>query len=131
LFGLAYRHARRLVGNASVGEALRALPTRQRDAVVLRSFVDRSEADVAHMLGVAPGNSRLEKPSHASATVGTSVAFTLRAVPPGQLHRRFFRRLRHRLVRRRGGRTAMTAGICTERPSDASASFTVHVAASP
>ena len=36
-------------------EALRALPTRQRDAVVLRYLVDMSEADVASALGVAPG----------------------------------------------------------------------------
>ncbi len=39
----------------TLAEALRALPARQRDAVVLRYVVDMSEADVALALGVAPG----------------------------------------------------------------------------
>jgi RNA polymerase sigma-70 factor (sigma-E family) len=39
----------------ALAEALRALPQRQRDAVVLRYLVDLSEADVAATLGVAPG----------------------------------------------------------------------------
>ena len=39
----------------TLAQALRALPSRQRDAVVLRYLVDMSEADVAQTLGVAPG----------------------------------------------------------------------------
>src|SRR4051812_35214956 len=39
----------------TLAQALRALPARQRDAVVLRYLVDLSEADVAESLGVAPG----------------------------------------------------------------------------
>jgi RNA polymerase sigma-70 factor (sigma-E family) len=39
----------------TLAHALRALPARQRDAVVLRYLVDMSEADVAGALGVAPG----------------------------------------------------------------------------
>lgn len=39
----------------TLAQALRALPARQRDAVVLRYLVDMSEADVAQTLGVAPG----------------------------------------------------------------------------
>jgi RNA polymerase sigma factor (sigma-70 family) len=39
----------------TLAEALRELPPRQRDAVVLRYLVDMSEADVANALGVAPG----------------------------------------------------------------------------
>jgi RNA polymerase sigma-70 factor (sigma-E family) len=39
----------------TLAQALRALPARQRDAVVLRYLVDMSEDDVAQALGVAPG----------------------------------------------------------------------------
>jgi RNA polymerase sigma-70 factor (ECF subfamily) len=39
----------------TLAQALRSLPARQRDAVVLRYLVDMSEADVAASLGVAPG----------------------------------------------------------------------------
>jgi len=39
----------------SLVEALRALPKRQREAVVLRYLADLSEADVASALGVRPG----------------------------------------------------------------------------
>jgi RNA polymerase sigma factor (sigma-70 family) len=39
----------------TLAQALKSLPTRQRDAVVLRYLVDMSEADVALTLGVAPG----------------------------------------------------------------------------
>jgi RNA polymerase sigma-70 factor (sigma-E family) len=39
----------------TLAQALRALPARQRDAVVLRYLVDLSEDDVAASLGVAPG----------------------------------------------------------------------------
>ena len=39
----------------TLAQALRALPDRQRDAVVLRYLVDMSEADVAEALGVALG----------------------------------------------------------------------------
>jgi RNA polymerase sigma-70 factor (sigma-E family) len=39
----------------ALAQALRALPARQRDAVVLRYLVDMTEADVAATLGIAPG----------------------------------------------------------------------------
>jgi RNA polymerase sigma-70 factor (sigma-E family) len=39
----------------TLAQALRALPARQRDAVVLRYLVDMSEAETAQALGVAPG----------------------------------------------------------------------------
>lgn len=39
----------------TLAQALRALPTRQRDAVVLRYLVDLSEADTAQALGIARG----------------------------------------------------------------------------
>jgi RNA polymerase sigma-70 factor (sigma-E family) len=39
----------------TLAQALRALPARQRDAVVLRYLVDMSEVDVAQTLGIAPG----------------------------------------------------------------------------
>lgn len=44
-----------VVLRASLVEALRALPKRQREAVVLRYLADLSEADVAAALGVKPG----------------------------------------------------------------------------
>jgi|SoiMethySBSTD1v2_1073268.scaffolds.fasta_scaffold257289_2 RNA polymerase sigma-70 factor (sigma-E family) len=39
----------------TLAAALRTLPARQRDAVVLRYLLDMSETDVARSLGVAPG----------------------------------------------------------------------------
>ena len=39
----------------ALAQALRTLPTRQRDAVVLRYLVDMTEADAAEALGIAPG----------------------------------------------------------------------------
>ena len=39
----------------TLAQALRALPARQRDAVVLRYVADMTEDDVAAALGVAPG----------------------------------------------------------------------------
>jgi RNA polymerase sigma-70 factor (sigma-E family) len=49
----------------TLAQALRALPARQRDAVVLRYLVDMSEADTADALGVAPGTVK----SHLSRAV--------------------------------------------------------------
>jgi RNA polymerase sigma factor (sigma-70 family) len=49
----------------TLAQALRALPARQRDAVVLRYLVDMSEADTAEALGVAPGTVK----SHLSRAV--------------------------------------------------------------
>jgi RNA polymerase sigma-70 factor (sigma-E family) len=39
----------------TLAAALRSLPARQRDAVVLRYLLDMSESEVAQSLGVAPG----------------------------------------------------------------------------
>jgi RNA polymerase sigma-70 factor (sigma-E family) len=39
----------------AVVSALRALPTRQREAIVLRYYVDLSEADIAETMGVSRG----------------------------------------------------------------------------
>jgi RNA polymerase sigma-70 factor (sigma-E family) len=50
----------------TLAQALRALPARQRDAVVLRYLVDMSEADTAEALGVAPGTVK----SHLNRAVG-------------------------------------------------------------
>lgn len=44
-----------VVLRVTLAQALRALPSRQRDAVVLRYLLDMSEADTADALGVAPG----------------------------------------------------------------------------
>jgi RNA polymerase sigma-70 factor (sigma-E family) len=49
----------------ALAQALRALPARQRDAVVLRYLVDLSEADTAEAVGVAPGTVK----SHLSRAV--------------------------------------------------------------
>lgn len=49
----------------TLAQALRALPARQRDAVVLRYLVDLSEAQTAQALGVAPGTVK----SHLSRAV--------------------------------------------------------------
>jgi RNA polymerase sigma factor (sigma-70 family) len=35
--------------------ALRALPDRQRDVLVLRFYLDLSESEIAETLGIAPG----------------------------------------------------------------------------
>jgi RNA polymerase sigma-70 factor (sigma-E family) len=50
----------------TLAQALRALPARQRDAVVLRYLVDLSEADTAEALGVARGTVK----SHLNRAVG-------------------------------------------------------------
>ena len=39
-----------------VVEALRALPRRQREVLVLRYYADCSEADIAELLNIAPGS---------------------------------------------------------------------------
>jgi RNA polymerase sigma-70 factor (sigma-E family) len=54
-----------VVLRVTLAQALRALPARQRDAVVLRYLVDLSEADTAEALGVAPGTIK----SHLSRAV--------------------------------------------------------------
>lgn len=40
---------------SAVVKALRALPTRQREALVLRYYGDLSEADIAHTMGISRG----------------------------------------------------------------------------
>jgi RNA polymerase sigma-70 factor (sigma-E family) len=47
--------AEAMVTRIALGEALRRLPRRQRDVVVLRYLADLSEADVAESLGVSAG----------------------------------------------------------------------------
>ncbi len=44
-----------LLEHATVMAALRALPTRQREALVLRYYVDLSEAEIAEVMGVSRG----------------------------------------------------------------------------
>jgi RNA polymerase sigma-70 factor (sigma-E family) len=44
-----------LVAHAEVLEAVRALPTRQREALVLRYYADLSEAEIAEAMGVSQG----------------------------------------------------------------------------
>ncbi|WP_244929149.1 SigE family RNA polymerase sigma factor [Nocardioides sp. W7] len=47
---------------AGVLDALRALPRRQREVLALRYYLDLSEAEIAHTLGISPGSVK----SHAS-----------------------------------------------------------------
>jgi RNA polymerase sigma-70 factor (sigma-E family) len=42
-------------GYADVLAAVRALPTRQREALVLRYYLDLSEAQTAQVMGISPG----------------------------------------------------------------------------
>jgi RNA polymerase sigma factor (sigma-70 family) len=44
-----------VVERVALVQALRGLPRRQREVVVLRYLVDLSEQDVAAVLGIAPG----------------------------------------------------------------------------
>jgi RNA polymerase sigma-70 factor (sigma-E family) len=44
-----------LLEHATVMAALRALPTRQREALVMRYYVDLSEAEIAEVMGVSRG----------------------------------------------------------------------------
>jgi RNA polymerase sigma-70 factor (sigma-E family) len=44
-----------LLEHATVIEALRALPARQREALVLRYYADLSEAEIAEVMGVSRG----------------------------------------------------------------------------
>lgn len=53
--------------HASVLEALRSLPARQQEVLVLRYFVDLSEADIADTLGISRGAVK----SHASRGMAT------------------------------------------------------------
>lgn len=41
---------------AALSEAIRALPRRQREVIVLRYYLDLSEAEIASWLGVSPGS---------------------------------------------------------------------------
>lgn len=47
---------RELVEHAVVVAELRKLPSRQREAVVLRYYLDLSEADIAEAMGCSPGS---------------------------------------------------------------------------
>ena len=40
----------------AVVEALRALPSAEREVLVLRYYADRSEAEIAGLLDIAPGS---------------------------------------------------------------------------
>lgn len=53
--------------HASVLSALRSLPTRQQEVLVLRYYVDLSEADIADTLGISRGAVK----SHASRGMAT------------------------------------------------------------
>jgi RNA polymerase sigma factor (sigma-70 family) len=44
-----------LLERSAVLEALRALPDRQRQALVLRYYADLSEAQIAEMMGISKG----------------------------------------------------------------------------
>ncbi|SNT66212.1 RNA polymerase sigma-70 factor, sigma-E family [Asanoa hainanensis] len=54
-----------LLTQAAVVDAIRRLPTRQREAIVLRYYVDLSEAEIAEAMGVSRGAVK----SHASRAV--------------------------------------------------------------
>jgi RNA polymerase sigma-70 factor (sigma-E family) len=68
-----------LVGDrrTAVLDALRALPTRQREVLALRHYLELSEAEIADALGISRGSVK----AHASR--GSA---TLRALLAGQLH---------------------------------------------
>jgi RNA polymerase sigma-70 factor (sigma-E family) len=51
----AEHHALLAVEHRAVVDALRALPERQREAVVLRYYADLSEADTARAMGISAG----------------------------------------------------------------------------
>ena len=53
--GAAADHAGLVVGRDAVQRALAVLTRRERTVVVLRFYEDMSEADIARVLGVAPG----------------------------------------------------------------------------
>jgi RNA polymerase sigma factor (sigma-70 family) len=44
-----------LLERSAVAAALRALPERQREAIVLRYYADFSEADIAKAMGISKG----------------------------------------------------------------------------
>lgn len=48
-------HAGHVVDRDLVGSAIAALPTRQREVVVLRYWLDLSEAEIARILQISPG----------------------------------------------------------------------------
>ena len=48
--------AARGTDRATVLQILRGLPERQRQVLVLRFYLDLSEADIAHELGISPGS---------------------------------------------------------------------------
>jgi len=54
-----------LLTHAAVVDAIRALPPRQREAIVLRYYADLSEAEIAEAMGVSRGAVK----SHASRAV--------------------------------------------------------------
>ena len=57
----------RAVGRSAVLDALAELPTRQREVLVLRFYLDLSEADIAATLGISRGAVK----SHASRAAAT------------------------------------------------------------
>jgi RNA polymerase sigma factor (sigma-70 family) len=57
----------RSVEHARVMDALRRLPQRQREVLVLRYYADLSEADIAAALGISRGAVK----SHASRAAAT------------------------------------------------------------
>lgn len=59
-------------GRAAVLDALAALPTRQREVLVLRYYLDYSEREIAHALGISPGSVKAHA-SRGAATLRTSL----------------------------------------------------------
>jgi RNA polymerase sigma-70 factor (sigma-E family) len=43
-------------GQRQVASAVRGLPTRQRDCIVLRFYADLSDSEIAHVLGISAGS---------------------------------------------------------------------------
>jgi RNA polymerase sigma-70 factor (sigma-E family) len=66
--------------HAAVVAALHALPTRQREALVLRYYVDLSEADIAEAMGVSRGAVKSHT-SRGMAALRTTLAHTLERSP--------------------------------------------------
>ena len=63
------------LGRAEVVAALRTLPTRQREALVLRYYLDLSESEIADVMGISRGAVK----SHAARGIA-ALRTTLEAV---------------------------------------------------
>lgn len=69
----------------AVLDAVRSLPPRQREAVVLRYYADLSEAEIAQALGCAPGTVKSQLSKARTALASALSAELATAAPVGEL----------------------------------------------